>query len=153
MNATARQLDGFIAKYAPEIAASIRANREALHCLFLQGFELIYDNYNALVFAFGPSERSSEAVVSLAAYPRWVTLFFANGASLSDPLGVLVGRGSRVRGVRLAGAVDISDPAVLALIAQAIAPVEKDFAAAPKLKSILKSVSSKQRPRQPNRSS
>ena len=49
--------------------------------------ELVYDNYNALVVGFGPTERASEAVLSIALYPRWVTLFFLQGARLSDPRG------------------------------------------------------------------
>ena len=41
---------------------------------------MVYDNYNALVVGFGPSERASEAVVSLAIFPKWVTLcFLQNG--------------------------------------------------------------------------
>jgi hypothetical protein len=44
--------------------------------------ELVYDNYNALVVGFGPTERAAEAVLSIALYPRGVTLFFLQGARL-----------------------------------------------------------------------
>jgi len=36
---------------------------------------LVYDNYNALAIGFGPTERASDAVFSIAPFPRWVSLF------------------------------------------------------------------------------
>ena len=74
----------FIGRYTPEMAASIVASRSKLRALFPCGYELIFDNYNALVFGFGPSEKTTGSFLSIAAYPRWITLFL-NGASLPDP--------------------------------------------------------------------
>ncbi len=31
---------------------------------------------NALAIGFGPSDRASEVIISIAVYPRWVSLFF-----------------------------------------------------------------------------
>src|ERR1039458_9537409 len=59
--------------------------------------QLVYDNYNALVIGFGPSERASEASFSIVLYPRWVTLFFLQGAGLPDPRRLLKGSGKVVR--------------------------------------------------------
>jgi hypothetical protein len=53
--------------------------------------ELIYDNYNALAIGFGPGERSSDAVFSIAVWPRWVSLFFLRGTRLHDPGKLLKG--------------------------------------------------------------
>ena len=75
-----QQLARFLGKYDRAIAASARA---ALACLRrrIPGAQmLVYDNYNALAVGFGPSERASEAVLSIAVYPRWVTLFFLKAA-------------------------------------------------------------------------
>src|SRR5436190_17333126 len=118
MKATAaeRRIAAFLAKYTPEIAAQLREGRTALQRLFPRGFELVYDNYNALVFAFGPSEKASEAVLSIAGYPRWTTLFFLEGKQLADPAGRLQGEGSTVRSIRLRGAADLQRPEVRALI-------------------------------------
>lgn len=143
------QIAGFIGKYTPEMAASIRAHRATLRKLFPRGFELVYDNYNALVFAFGPTAHSSEAVLSLAAYPRWVTLFFARGASLADPDSLLQGNGTRIRGIPLTAPGRLSSEPVMRLVAQAKAPVEEALRKAPKLSTLVKSISAKQRPRQP----
>lgn len=147
--AAERQIAGFVAKYTPEIVLAIQASRQRMHALFPRGFELVYDNYNALVFGFSPSERSSDAFISLAAYPRWVTLFFLNGASLNDPQKLLQGTGSQVRGIRLAVPEDIDSPPVKALITQAMEPVAPALAGAPVLSTIVKSISAKQRPRRP----
>jgi len=147
--AAERQIAGFVAKYTPEIILAIQASRQRMHALFPRGFELVYDNYNALVFGFSPSERSSGAFISLAAYPRWVTLFFLHGASLNDPEKLLRGTGGQVRSIRLAAPEDIDGPPVKALIKQAMEPVAAALAGAPVLSAVIKSISAKQRPRRP----
>jgi hypothetical protein len=143
------RIDGFLAAYTPAIAATARACRRTLHGLFPQGYELVYDNYNALVFAFASTERASGAILSIAVYPRWVTLFFAHGVDLSDPHGLLEGDGARVRGIRLKTPQDLDQPAVRALIAQARAPYATALAIAGPLQTLVKAVSTKQRPRRP----
>jgi len=47
-------LDPFLAKYEEGIASQARAVREHLLALFPRGFELVYDNYNALAVGFSP---------------------------------------------------------------------------------------------------
>jgi hypothetical protein len=138
-----------IAKYSPEIASQLRSARKCLSGYFPQGFELVYDNYNALAIGYSPSDRAGQVVVSVAAYPKWVTLFFLNGKGLKDPEKLLQGAGSRVRSIRLSPPTLLKSPAVDQLIRAAIAPAADAFAQAPKRTTILKSVSAKQRPRRP----
>lgn len=145
------RIDSFLARYSPEVGAEFKAARVHLRRLFPRGHELVYDNYNALVFAFSPTGRSSDAFVSVAGYPRWVTLFFLHGVDLTDPQGLLEGTGSQVRSVRLKTAGQLSERAVRALIAQAIEPHRKTLLAAPPLITTIKSVVTKQRPRRPAR--
>jgi hypothetical protein len=76
------QIDLFLGKYEPAIEAQLREARRRLCALFPRGFELVFDNYNALVFGISPSERTPDAFVSIAGYPKWVTLFFLHGADL-----------------------------------------------------------------------
>lgn len=142
-------IEGFIAKYTPEIAAELRAARQRLRAHFAHGHELVFDNYNALVFGISPSERSRESFISIAGYPKWVTLFFLDGASLADPAGLLEGDGKQVRGVRLRSAAQLEEPEVQALIAQAIAPHREALAQAPRLATTIKQIAEKQRPRRP----
>ena len=143
------RIDEFLAKYSREVGSELRAAREHLRSLFPRGYELIYDNYNALVFGFSPTERTSEAFLSVAGYPKWVTLFFLRGIDLHDPGGLLQGSGKQVRSVRLRTARQLSEPAVKALIAQALEPHRKALLGAGPLETIIKSVSAKQRPRRP----
>jgi hypothetical protein len=138
----AAQLEEFFAKYDPAIAAQARAAQRKLRKLLPGAVELVYDNYNALVIAFGAGERASEIVLSIALYPRWVTLFFLEGAKLADPKKRLQGSGKQIRGIRLAGAADLDDRDVVALIRQAAAKTRFE-----KRRLIIKSISKKQRPR------
>jgi hypothetical protein len=141
--------DPFLAKYDEGIAAQTRAVRAHLRKLFPRGYELVYDNYNALVSGFSPTDRASDVLVSVAAYPRWVTLFFLNGAKLPDPHRVLQGSGSRVRSVRLAPAAVLHSLPVQTLLRLVVADAAPAFALAPPLSTVVKSVSARQRPRKP----
>jgi hypothetical protein len=128
----------FIRKYTPEVAARIVGSRKKLRALFPRGYELVFDNYNALVIGFAPTDKTSESFLSITGYPRWVTLFFLKGATLQDPDKLLQGSGSQVRGVRLRSPDDLDQRNVRALIAQAIAPVADALEGAPPLKTIIK---------------
>jgi hypothetical protein len=143
------QIEAFLSKYTPEIGATLREARRRLRARFPRGYELVFDNYNALVFGIGATERTFDSFISVAGYPKWVTLFFLHGASLADPKGLLEGQGKQVRSIRLKAATDIDDPAVAALIAQAALPHRVALGAAPALTTIIRQVATKQRPRRP----
>jgi len=141
------QLDGFIDRYAPATAALARALLARMEKRLPGATMLVYDNYNALVIGFGASEKPTRAILSLAVYPRWVTLFFLTGVDLPDPHRLLQGSGSQVRSVRLPSVATLDDPRVNDLIAEAVARSDPplDPRAEPRL--IIRSVSAKQRPR------
>jgi hypothetical protein len=144
------QLEGFIRKYAPEVAAEGRAALAKLRRLVPGAVELVYDNYNWLVVGFCPSERPSDAVLSLVFTPRWITLcFLQNGPALADPLGLLRGSGKRVRSIRLESARDLDKLAVRALIKEALASAWEPIDRAGRGRLVIRSVSAKQRPRRP----
>ena len=147
--ATERRIAGFVDRYTLAIAAQLRDARQRLRARFPRGVEMVFDNYNALVFGIGPTDRTRESFISIAGYPKWVTLFFLDGASLHDPDGLLKGDGRQVRGVRLKTPADLDSPAVAALIAQAIASRADALAAAPPLSTVIKAEVEKQRPRRP----
>ena len=143
------QIAQFLAEYAPEVEAQLRDARQRLRACFPRGFELVFNNYNALVFGISPSEKASEAFVSVAGYPQWVTLFFLHGAGLHDPAGLLGGSGRQVRGIRLASAATIDAPEVHTLIAQASRPHTARLLAAPPLTTSVKQAAAKVRARRP----
>jgi len=111
--------------------------------------ELVYDNYNALAIGFGPSERASDAIVSLAVYARGVNLYFLYGAHLHDPDRLFEGQGTRGRFIRLPTADRLNDPSVKALLDAAIAACDPPLPATGRTRTVVKSVSAKQRPRRP----
>jgi hypothetical protein len=147
---SASRVAGLIDRYSPEVARVARASRRRLRRLLPGAIELVYDNYNALALAFGPTEKASDAILSLALYPRWVSLFFARGARLPDPQHVLRGSGSRMRHVVLERADVLDGPPIRALIRAAVRTHPRPLGRGPG-RTIIKSVSAKQRPRRPPR--
>jgi hypothetical protein len=143
------QIEEFVAKYSPDVAAQLREARARLRAFFSHGFELVFDNYNALVFGISPTARSQDAFISVAGYPRWVTLFFLHGAQLHDPKALLEGDGKQVRSIRLKTPQDINQADVEAIIVQAIRPHQSALHAAPRLTTTIKMVVAKQRSRRP----
>ena len=144
------QIAGFLDKYTPEMVAAASDSRSRLQKMIPGGIEFVYDNYNALVFGFGPSERPSEAVLSLAIMPQWVTLCFLKGAKLTDPKRLLRGSGNIVRNIRLSGPAQLEDADVKDLIRQALASASPSFPpGGGRQTTVIKSISAKQRPRRP----
>jgi hypothetical protein len=143
------RLEEWIARYSPEVAEVARAVLAAMRARLPGAVELVYDNYNALAIVFGPSERTSEAVFSVALYPRWVSLFFLHSAGLPDPHRRLQGSGKQMRSVVLRDAEDVDDPAIQALIAAALQHAPKPIDPAQPGRIVIRSVSACQRPRRP----
>ena len=69
-----RQLAAFIRKFSPIDQRLIRAVRSALRKRFPTANELVYDNYNFFVIGYSPTERPSDAIVSMAARANGVGL-------------------------------------------------------------------------------
>jgi len=143
------QLDGFIDKFTPEVAALTRNLIEKMKRRVPGATIMVYDNYNALAIGFGPTDKAGHAVLSLAVMPRWVTLCFLRGVGLPDPHRILNGSGSRVRHVRLHTPEAFDDPQVQDLIEAALDRSEPPIDQAAEQELIIKSISAKQRPRRP----
>jgi hypothetical protein len=144
-----KQLEGFIARYAPKIGALARAALTKMRTRLPGAIELVYDNYNALAIGFSPTERASDAIFSIVLWPRWVSLFFLQGAGLPDPEGLLQGSGKVVRHIVLKSAEDLDKPAVQDLISGALACARTPFVRGASGRLLIKSVSVRQRPRRP----
>jgi hypothetical protein len=144
-----RDLQGLIDKYTPEIATLARACLKKMRTKLPGAVQLIYDNYNALAIGFGPSDRASDAIFSIVLYPRWVTLFFLQGAGLPDPNKILKGSGKVVRHIVLAAAEDLDKPAIQALMTVALNRARAPIDPAAPGNIEIKSISAKQRPRRP----
>ena len=143
------QLETFISRYAPEVAACARRALARMRKRLPGAVELVYDNYNALVIGFGPSERASEAIFSIALYPRWVNLFFLDGATLPDPKCRLRGNGKFVRSIVLRNASELDEPEVRKLIDEDVRRTQTPIDASSRRRLVIRSISAKQRPRRP----
>jgi hypothetical protein len=142
-----KQLAVFISKFTPDMAARIRAVRRKMRARLPTAVELVYDNYNFFVIGYGPNERASEAIFSIAAHAKGVALCFLQGAKLPDPKKILRGSGNVVRNIRLESAATLDRPEVRDLVKIALerakSPIRKDG----EHRLVIKSVSKKQRPR------
>ncbi|MBX7185538.1 MAG: hypothetical protein K1Y01_10380 [Vicinamibacteria bacterium] len=145
----AKQWDIFLSRFDPKIKALVRGALLRLRKRLPGAVELVYDNYNALVIGFGATDRASDALFSLAIYPKWVNLFFLQGAGLDDSEGLLQGSGNVVRHIRLSAPLLLDDPRVRDLMDRAKAQAAKAIDPRAKRRMIIKAVSPKQRPRKP----
>ena len=144
-----KQLEGFIAKYTPEVAALARAAIAKLRVILPNTIIMVYDNYNALVMGFVPNERPSDAILSLVVIPRWINLCFLQGVGIPDPDRLLQGTGKQVRNLRLTDAEALDTPAIRSLIESALTRARVPIDPSTKSRIIIKSISEAQRPRRP----
>jgi hypothetical protein len=145
------QVEAFLAEYDLAIAELGRTLRSRLQAMFPDAVELVYDNYNGLVFGFGPSPKPSEAPLSLQLVPRWVNLcFIREAATLPDPCGLLLGSGRIARHIPMRTLEDFDRPEVQDLIriaAERAGLTTARTGAGGEL--IIRSISAKRRPRRP----
>jgi hypothetical protein len=142
-----KQLASFIDKFEPKHRSLIRNVRKELRKRFPTANELAYDNYNFFVIGYGPTERPSDCIVSIAAAASGVGLCFIRGASLPDPNRILLGEGNQTRFIRLESASRLNRPEVKALLVAAVVQSKTKLPANGSGKLIIRSVSAKQRPR------
>ena len=142
-----KQLKGFIAKFGSKHQTVIRTVRKALRERFATATELVYDNYNFFVIGYGPTERPSDSIISIAAAANGVGLCFIRGASLPDPARILQGSGKQTRFVRLPSADILKKPEIQTLLTLAADRAKTPMPTHGKGRLIIRSISAKQRPR------
>ena len=141
------QVQSFIDKFGPENQALIRSVRAALRKRLPGANELVYDNYNFFVIGYSPTERPTDAILSMACSANGVGLAFPYcGTKLPDPHKVLRGSGTSNRSIHLESAKTLARPEIAELIDAAVA-ICKPLPESGRGKLIIRSVSAKQRPR------
>jgi hypothetical protein len=141
------QLDSFIDKFGPENQTLIRSVRKALRKRFPTANELVYDNYNFFVIGYSPTERPTDAILSIACSANGVGLAFPYcGTKLPDPHRLLRGSGTSNRSIHLESAKTLARPEVADLMDAATA-LCKPLVTSGKGKTIIRAISAKQRPR------
>ncbi len=146
-----KQLEHFIGRFTSEIAAVAEAALERMRRRFPSAVQLVYDNYNASAIGFGPTERASEAIFSIALYPRRVILYFlqAGKSAINDPQHLLQGGGRNNRLIPLTSMTTLDAPDIQHLMTQALAAAKVPLSRSGQGRLVIKSVSAKQRPRRP----
>ncbi len=139
-----QQLQNFIAKFEPKHRALIRTVREALRKRFPSADELVYDYPNAFVIAYSPTERGSDAVVSISAGADGLRLVFTQGATLPDAKKILLGSGKQTRFIWIESPKTLSLPEVKALLELAIDRAKIPLRPSGRGKPIIKPKSAKQ---------
>jgi hypothetical protein len=147
----AGDLNRFIARYTPAVAKLARGVLVRMRKCLPTAHQLVYDNYNACAIGFSPTERASDAIFSIALYPQRVSLFFlqAMTSNLHDPEKLLQGSGTLVRFIPLDSPAQIESAAVQSLMRQALLAAKVPLSGTDKGKLIIKSISTRQRPRRP----
>lgn len=141
------QLTRFVDKFDEKDRRLIREVRKAVRRRLPGASELVYDNYNFFVIGYSPTERPSDAIVSITARANSVGLCFIHGATLPDPKKILRGSGNQTRSIHLESAAVLAKPEVEALIAAAVAQSKARLPTKGRGQLIIRSVSAKQRPR------
>src|SRR5881227_1231824 len=96
-----KQLEGFIDRFPAAVAGLGRKAIARVRKRLPGAVEMVYDKKYALVVGFGGTEKAGDAIFSVVFYPRWVLLYFLEGAALPDPEGKLQGSGKVGRHIRL----------------------------------------------------
>ena len=142
-----QQLKGFLAAFDPKLQALFVSVRRALRKRFPSADELVYNYPNAFVIAYSPTERGSDAVVSISAGPDGLRLVFTQGASLPDPKKILLGSGKQTRFIWIESPRTLKLPEVTALLETAVARAKIPLRPSGRGKPIIKPKSAKQRPK------
>ena len=145
------QLASFFAKYEPAMAKLGKALRAKMRARLpgLSEIVYVYENQNALVISYSPTEHGYEGLCSIALYPDKVNLHFAQGALLSksDPNNLLQGRGKSVRHVVLNAVADFDRAEIEVLMVAALKLAKLRLDASATNSVIIKAEAQKQRAR------
>jgi hypothetical protein len=146
MTAT-QELEKFLAKYDPAIVKQAKAALTKMREITPGAVEMVYDNYNALVIGFGPTEKAGLAIFSIVLYTKYLNLFFLQGVGLPDPAKRLQGQGNVAKHVRLDSVEVLDEPEIRALMKVALERAKVQLDPKQERYMVIKSVSKKQRPR------
>ena len=145
------QLASYFAKYEPAMVKLGKALRAKLRARLPGLFEIVYvyENQDALVISYSPTEHGYDGLCSISLYPDRVHLGFGQGALLSKsvPNKLLQGSGKTVRFVVLNSIADFDRPEIEALIAAAVKLAKVRLDASAKGSVIIKAEAQKQRAR------
>jgi hypothetical protein len=119
-------LVSFLAPLRSEIQDLALGLRARVVAVVPAAHEIVWDATNAVSLVYAPSDRWQDGVVHIAAYSKRVNLGFNDGATLTDPLGVLTGTGRRIRHVSFRSSSDVGAAWIEEYVAAALAQAGLD---------------------------
>jgi hypothetical protein len=93
----------------------IEALRRLIGSVAPEAHEIIY--HDAL--GYGPTDSGFDRIVYITVFEKHVNVGFFFGGFLSDPEGLLVGSGKRMRHIKIRSLQETENPAITSLLAQA----------------------------------
>lgn len=141
------ELRSLTGKFDPAFQRLIRSVRTALRKRLSAANELLYDYDSFFVITYSPTDKPWHAIVSTAARPDGLRLYFMNGPRLPDPKKLLLGAAKQVRYLPIESASRLKHPDVEALIAAAIDKAGAPLAFEGRGSLIVKTSASTRRPR------
>lgn len=107
-----------VREYVKRVPASLRptlnAGRKTIKALAPKGTREIAYRRWPIRYAVG-----EDLVCGIGDYPRWIAVYFFQGARLEDPGGVLEGTGKNMRHIKLHEPKDADSPALKRMLRQA----------------------------------
>ena len=144
-----QQIAKFLAPFSDEIKTLAQELRDYLRAVTNPTIELVGDSHISLNIGYSFTEKAWDSYCAIIVYSKHINISFPSGASLTDPQGLLLGTGSRIRHIRISELSDAKEPAVKKLLIEArdnaLALVDKANANQDKVKTVVKSISGKKR--------
>lgn len=128
-NPTHGSFEEVLASAAPELRPLCEALRRLIVSLHKDFVEVVWPWQEIASYGVGP-RKMSEHYAYIGVQRSYVNLGFYHGASLTDPSGLLEGTGKALRHVKIRDLASVKNPAIAALLREAIADRKRHAAEA-----------------------
>jgi hypothetical protein len=148
---TEQQISQYLFPFPDKIAALAQALRKYFIKETQPTMELVADSTTSVNIGYGFTEKAWDCYCAIIVYSKHINISFPSGAYISDPHGLLQGKGKRVRHIRVNELSEVKTTAVKALFSaarnNALENLEDPTLAKQPLKTIVKIISGiKKRP-------
>ena len=111
--------DALLASTEPALRPLCSALRDLIRSLHADAVELVWMRQHIASYGIGPKKMRHHYAL-IAPHSTHVNVGIYHGATLDDPAGLLEGTGQAMRHVKIRSAAEIAQPALRALLRQAI---------------------------------
>jgi hypothetical protein len=108
----------FLTPFPEQVRDTALWLRDFVWDLYPECNELIYDNYNALAFGWGLTDRLGDVFCSIAVY-KSINFGFNRGHEISDPEKLLLGNGNVYRYIKVPDKKEFPQKYIKKLLAEA----------------------------------